>query len=75
MMPALASTWTGWIHEFAGSHIATGFVDRVSWTDLTLWGRKSHTSFKGEVAFVKVPPPSAPKLLITDGRFNGSLRH
>jgi hypothetical protein len=35
MMPALASTWT--VHEFAGSHIAKGFADRVSWTDLTLW--------------------------------------
>jgi hypothetical protein len=62
MMPALASTWTRWIHEFAGSHIATGFADRVS-------GRNAVTE-KGEVAFVKMPPPSVPKLLITDGRFN-----
>jgi len=53
MMPALASTWTRWIHEFAGSHIATGFADRVSWTDLTLWEERVTLRFKGEVAFVK----------------------
>jgi hypothetical protein len=31
--------------------------------------------FLGEVAFVKMPPPSVSKLLMSDRRFNWSLRH
>jgi hypothetical protein len=47
----------------------------VSWTDLTLWRKRVTLSFKGEVAFVKMPPPSVRKLLMSDSRFNWSLRH
>src|SRR5271156_5463024 len=47
----------------------------VSWTDLTLWRKRVTLSFKGEVAFAKMPPPSVPNLLMSDWRFNCSLRH
>ena len=43
----------------------------VSWTNLTLWRKRVTLSFKGE----KMPPPSVRKLLMSDRRFNWSLRH
>ena len=43
--------------------------------DLTLREEKVTLRFKDEVALVKMPPPSVPKPLITDGRFDSSRRY
>ena len=65
-------------HEVLGERYGD-FAPGVSWTfkqtDLTLWEKRVSLSFKAEVAFVKMPPPSVPNLLMSDRRFNWSLRH
>jgi hypothetical protein len=60
-------------------------TEELVWTEEGLTGsfvdgpdtleKRLTLNFKGDVAFVKMPRPSVPKLFMSDRRFNWSLRH